>query len=218
MEDYGAVLEDSKRVILADDHAIVRDAVKLIFSRLKDIKIVAEAEDGITAIAQVRIHQPDLLVLDAAMPMARGIEVFSETRRWSPETKVVLLTGFTSVSILADWLEAGVDGILLKSSAQDEMQEAFETALAGGKFVGSDVQNMLENEPPFVSLTHREREVLALIANGKSNVEIGDRLSISKKTVEKHRGSLMAKLGVHSVADLMVYALREGLLDEHRQL
>lgn len=214
----GDILSDRKRIILADDHAIVRDAVKIILGRLTNTEIVAEAEDGIAAIAQVRIHRPDLLVLDAAMPLARGIEVFSETRRWSPETNVVLLTGFTSVAILSDWLAAGVDGILLKSTAQAEMQEAFETVLAGGKFVGSEVQILLENEPAPVSLTHREREVLALIANGKSNVEIGDRLSISKKTVEKHRGSLMAKLGVHSVADLMVYALREGLLDEHKQL
>ena len=128
------------RIILADDHAIVRDAVKAILRKLTNTEIVAEAEDGIAAIAQVRIHRPDLLVLDAAMPLARGIEVFSETRRWSPDTKVVLLTGFTSVSILSDWLAAGVDGILLKSTAQAEMQEAFETVLAGGKFVGSEVQ------------------------------------------------------------------------------
>ncbi len=209
---------DKKTVIVADDHEIIRSAVVSILASIPDVDIVAEAEDGISAIAQVRIHSPDLLVTDAAMPLARGIEVFAETQRWSPTTRTVLLTGFTSVNLLSDWLEAGIDGLLLKTSASSEMKTCFETVLGGGKFVSVLVQDILDSKTTPASLTNREREVLALIAQGYSNVMIGDRLSISPKTVEKHRGSLMAKLGVNSVSQLMVYALREGLLDEHRQL
>lgn len=211
-------MEGTKRVVLADDHAIVRHAVAAILAQLSNVEIVGEAADGITAIAQMRIQKPDLLVLDAAMPLARGIEIYAETRRWSPDTAVILLTGFTSITLLSDWLEAGVDGLLLKTSPPEEMREAFETVLAGGNYISQTVQTMLETATAPMGLTDREREVLALIARGQTNAEIGERLAISHKTVEKHRGSLMAKLGVHTVADLMVYAMREGLLDEHRQL
>jgi DNA-binding NarL/FixJ family response regulator len=207
-----------KTVVLADDHAIVRQGTRQVLAGIANVEIMAEADNGLSAIAAVKIHQPDLLVLDAAMPMARGIEVFAEVRRWSPRTKVVLLTGFTSVAILSDWLAAGVDGILLKSCAPDEMKRGFETVLRGSGFVSDQVKELIANAPQRSALTNREREVLSLLATGNTNATIAHRLSISAKTVDKHRTSLMAKIGVHSVAELMVYALREGLLDEHKQL
>ncbi|MCP5060220.1 MAG: response regulator transcription factor [bacterium] len=210
--------EEAATAVLADDHGIVRAATRQILAELGNIEIVEEAEDGLAAIAAIRTHEPDLLVLDAAMPLARGIEVFAEVRRWSPNTRVALLTGFTSVGVLSDWLNAGVDGLLLKSSPPEEMRRCFQALLAGSRFVASDVSEILEGAAPRPDLTPREREVLALIASGHANVGIGKRLSISPKTVEKHRASLMMKLDVHSIAELLVYALKEGLLDEHRQL
>lgn len=111
-----------------------------------------------------------------------------------------------------------MDGLFLKSADPDEMQRGFTEILAGGKFVAQEVADKLAAEPEREELTAREREVLALIASGHQNVAIGDKLFISPKTVEKHRASLMAKLGVNSVSALLVHALREGLLDEHRQL
>lgn len=204
--------------IVADDHAIVRQGTIQILSSLKTVEVVGEADNGLAAVAAVKKHQADLLVLDAAMPMARGIEVYSEARRWSPETRIVLLTGFTSLSLLSDWLDAGVDGLLLKSCDPEEMRKAFSIVLNGGNYVAKAVQDMLESAVAPKGLTLREREILSLIATGNTNAAIGERLSISPKTVEKHRGSLMSKVGVHSVAELMVYALREGLLDEHKQL
>lgn len=210
--------EGSRRAIIADDHAIVRRSLAEILSEIDKLEVVAEASNGLETIALVKQHSPDLLLLDAAMPLARGVQVYSEARRWSPDTRVVVITGFTSTALLADWLSAGVDGLFLKSAEPAEMREGFEVVLAGGRFVSSEVTQRLENEPSLPELTDREREVLSLITSGHQNVAIGERLFISPKTVEKHRASLMAKLGVNSISALMTFALREGLLDEHRQL
>jgi len=207
-----------RKVVIADDHAIVRQGTIDILGRIPNIEIAAEADNGLTAISLVKKLKPDLLVLDAAMPMARGIEVYSEVRRWSPETAIMLLTGFTSLTLLSDWLDAGVDGVLLKTCPPEEMQSGFLALLNGSSFVAESVREKLEDAISPADLTSREREVLSLIASGNSNVDIANRLSISPKTVEKHRGSLMSKLEVHTVAELMVFALREGLLDEHKQL
>ncbi|MBI1211228.1 MAG: response regulator [Alphaproteobacteria bacterium] len=207
-----------RRVVVADDHAIVRNATRQILLELPSVEVAAEASNGIEAIAAVKKYRPELLVLDAAMPLARGIEVFADARRWSPTTKVALLTGFNAAGVLADWLDAGVDGLLLKSDPPEEMKACFEALFGGANFVSKEVAAILQAAGPRPDLTHREREVLTLIASGHANAAIGERLSISAKTVEKHRASLMAKLQVHSVAELLTYALKEGLLDEHRQL
>ncbi|SIN68214.1 two component transcriptional regulator, LuxR family [Parasphingorhabdus marina DSM 22363] len=206
------------RAIIADDHAIVRNSLAGILAEIGDVEVVAEAENGIETIALVKQHTPDLLLLDAAMPLARGVQVYGEARRWSPETRIIVVTGFTSTAMLADWLAAGVDGLFLKSAQPEEMQKGFAQVLAGGKFVSEEVADKLAAAPKGEDLTDREREVLALIAAGHQNAAIGEKLFISPKTVEKHRASLMSKLGVNSVSGLLTYALREGLLDEHRQL
>ncbi len=211
----GSVL---KTIIIADDHAIVRQGTAQILMQIPDVEIVAEASDGLAAITAVKKHKPNLLVLDAAMPLARGVEVYADVRRWSPDTRVILLTGFTSVGLLSDWLNSGVDGMLLKTCSPEEMREAFIAVLGGSGYVAKEISNMLKDAGDTQDLTPREREVMALVVAGRTNVEIGERLFISVKTVEKHRGSLMAKLGVRSVADLMVVALREGWLEEHKQL
>ena len=206
------------RAIIADDHAIVRNSLAGILAGIGDVEVVAEAENGIETIALVKQHTPDLLLLDAAMPLARGVQVYGEARRWSPDTRIIVVTGFTSTAMLADWLAAGVDGLFLKSAQPEEMQKGFAQVLAGGKFVSQEVADKLAAAPKGEELTDREREVLALIAAGHQNAAIGEKLFISPKTVEKHRASLMSKLGVNSVSGLLTYALREGLLDEHRQL
>ncbi len=206
------------RAIIADDHAIVRRSLAEILAAVGTVEVVAEAANGLETIALVKQHKPDLLLLDAAMPLARGVQVYGEVRRWSPDTKVAVVTGFTATGMLADWLAAGVDGLFLKSAEPEEMQRGFTEILAGGKFVAQEVSDKIAAEPDREELTAREREVLALIAAGHQNVAIGEKLFISPKTVEKHRASLMAKLGVNSVSALLVHALREGLLDEHSQL
>ena len=208
----------SKSVIIADDHAIVRQGVRAVLGQIPNIHIVGEAVNGLEAIAMVKMHKPDMLVVDAAMPLAKGIEVLADTKRWSPETKIVLLTGFTANRILGQWLDAGVDGITLKSCTPDVMETAFRIVLEGGKFIAEDAQAILEENDGLNRLTLRETEVLSMIAGGHQNSSIAEQLGISKRTVEKHRGSLMVKLDVTTVAELMTFALREGLLDEHTQL
>jgi len=207
-----------RTVLIVDDHQLVQKALSDIIDQISNTQIVAIAENGIQAIALVKQHKPNLMLLDAALPLARGIEVFSESRRWSPETRVALITGFTSAAILSDWMTAGVDGLFLKTCSTEELQRGFELILEGGNFIADEVAELIAKKAKTFELTARERQVLALIARGQQNASIGERLSISSKTVEKHRASLMSKLGVHSVAELLVYALREGMLDEHRQL
>lgn len=205
-------------VVIADDHAIVRQGTRQVLEAIDGTIIVAEADNGIAAIAAVKTHAPDMLVLDAAMPLARGVEVYGEARRWSPNTRIVLLTGFTSAGLLSDWLSAGVDGMLLKSCPSETIRNCFITVLNGGNYIAPSIGELIANGAPTEQLTQREREVMALVVAGLSNVEIGEKLFISVKTVEKHRGSLMGKLQVRSVAELMVTALKEGWLDEHKQL
>lgn len=207
-----------RSIIIADDHAIVRNALAAVVAQIGDAEVIAEAGNGVEAIALVRAHRPDVLLLDAAMPLARGVEVFAEARRWSPETRVAVVTGFTSATMLADWMAAGVDALFLKSCPPEEMRQGIAMVLEGGRYVSKAVAARIAeaSEPPAV--TAREREVLALIAAGHQNGAIAERLCISAKTVEKHRASLMAKVGVNSVSGLLAYALKEGLLDEHRQL
>lgn len=206
------------RVVIADDHALVRNGVRSILEHLIDEPFLEEASNGLEAVAAVKRVQPDLLVLDAAMPMARGIEVLADARRWCPDTKVVLLTGFTASGILSEWLEADVEGILLKSCQPDEMEKAFHTVLSGGRYITEDAKTMLLDMQNATPLSLREREVLSLIVTGHQNDEIGERLFISKRTVEKHRASLMAKLEVKTVAELMAEAYKRGLLEELKQL
>ncbi|MAP93803.1 MAG: DNA-binding response regulator [Ponticaulis sp.] len=206
------------RVVIADDHAIVRQGVRSILEQLIETHAIEEATNGLEAVAAVKTHQPDLLVLDAAMPMARGIEVLADARRWSPETRVVLLTGFTASGILSEWLEADVEGILLKSCQPEEMEKAFYTVLSGGRYITEDARAMLLDIQNATPLSLREREVLSLIVTGNQNEEIAERLFISKRTVEKHRASLMSKLNVKTVAELMAEAYKRGLLEELKQL
>ncbi len=211
-------MHDKRSVVIADDHAIVRKGFVETLMELEGVEVVAEVGDGLAAIAAVKKHKPSMLVLDAAMPMARGVEVYAEARRWSPDTHIIVCTGFTSINLLADWLDAGVDGLLLKSCEPDEIKLGFQTVLHGSSYVAVRVQEMLQQSTGTAELTDREREVLALIARGHANIEIGERLNISPKTVEKHRANLMTKLDVHSVAELLVFALKEGLLDEYTQI
>jgi DNA-binding NarL/FixJ family response regulator len=152
------------------------------------------------------------------MPLSRGIEVYGEVRRWSPDTRVAVVTGFSSVRSLADWVAAGVDGVFLKSCPPDEMAQGFRLILGGETYISREVLARLDGQDEAAELSLRERQVLHLIAEGCSNVAIAERLGISAKTVDNHRTRLMAKLGVHSVAQLLAYALKEGLLDQSTQL
>lgn len=207
-----------RTIVIADDHALVRSGLKAVFQTIASAEIIAEAQNGIEAIAFAKRHKPTLLVLDVAMPLAQGVEVYTEARRWTPETRIAVLTGFRSPGMLADWMSAGVDGLFLKTTPPEEMTAGFSLLLEGGSYVAEEVREILQDLETQSDLTPREREILSLIATGFSNNEIAGRLGVSPKTVDNHRTSLMRKLEVHSVAELVARALRDGLLDHLRQL
>ena len=204
--------------IIADDHKMLRDGIRQILNDVGGIDIIGEAEDGLQVISLVRQLRPDLLTLDIAMPYARGIEIYGEVRRWSPDTRIVVFTGMTSIGLISELVSAGVDGLFMKRSDPGLLRDGLPLVLRGGKVIAPEVIDLLENHETESGLTTRERQILSLIASGHSNREIADRLGVSIKTVDNHRTNLMRKLNVHSVAELLSYALREGLLDTSTQL
>lgn len=212
------------RAIVADDHAIVRAGLRvaletpeLVSGRL--IEVVAEAGDGLTAIAAVRQHQPDLLLLDVQMPLAGGVEVLVEVRRWSPDTRIVVFTGISAIGKIGDLVDAGVDGLFSKSAADGEIYSRIAAILGGERFIAPIFSGALELQGgQQQSLTLRERQVLNLIVAGRQNKEVAAILGISIKTVDRHRSTLMQKLGVHSLAQLIAYALRHELIDASLEL
>ncbi len=197
--------------VIADDHPMIRQGLAQLL-QTAGISVVAEAGDGLEAIAMVRRHKPEILLLDVAMPYARGIEVFGEARRWSPATKIIVFSGMTSAGLIAELAQAGADGIFLKREDLTALAASIPTILDGRQTFGPGVATLLEASGK-TDLTVREREVLGLVSQGLTNRDIGDRLGISTKTVDNHRSNLMRKIKVHSVAELMSFAMREGLLD-----
>lgn len=210
--------KDDVTAIIADDHAMLRDGIKQILGAAGTISIVGEAENGLEAISLVRQHKPDLLTLDIAMPYAQGIEIYGEVRRWSPDTRIVVFTGLTAVGLLSELVAAGVDGLFMKRGDPESLGKAIPLILRGGKVIAPEILELLEDREDGVELTARERQILSLVSTGCSNREIGERLGVSLKTVDNHRTNLMRKLDVHSVAELLSYALREGLLDTSAQV
>lgn len=204
--------------VIADDHEIIRDAVCDLLAAAADsaehvYEVVAVAGNGIETIAAIKASRPDLLFLDISMPLASGAEIIHDIRRWSPDTRIVVFTGITSAGLLAGVVEAGVDGLFSKSVPAGEMIGKLPLILQGGRYVAAEFTDLIRRGQQAETLTGRERQVLNMIVSGKSNKEIAHVLNISAKTVEKHRACVMSKLDVHSVAQLMARALRDGLID-----
>jgi DNA-binding NarL/FixJ family response regulator len=209
---------EAATAVIADDHALMRAGIAQILSDFCSMEVVGQAADGLRAIAMVRQHKPQLLTLDIAMPYAQGIEIFAEARRWSPDTKIVVFTGMTSAGLLAELVSSGVDGLFMKRGDMEVFQKSIPLILQGGVVIAPEVKAFLEENPDSTELTARERQILSLVASGNSNKEIAERLGVSAKTVDNHRTNMMRKLDVHSVAELLSYALREGLLGAHKEI
>ncbi len=204
-------------VVVADDHEIVRSALK---QQLRDqsadtgyrYEVIAEAANGIEAIASVKRHKPELLFLDISMPLASGAEIILDIRRWSAETKIIVFTGVTSSGVLANIVELGLHGLFSKGDDMSLVFSKLPLILSGGRFIAPVFLQAIESQSAVGNLTERERQVLTMVVSGKSNKEIAQLLNISAKTVDKHRTSFMAKLEVHSLAQLLVLAVEEGLI------
>ncbi|MCP5368364.1 MAG: response regulator transcription factor [Hyphomicrobiales bacterium] len=206
-------------VVIADDHDIVRAGLRAALEApgvVEDqgLRVVAEAENGFDTLAAVKEHQPDLLLLDLTMPLAGGAEVLTDLRRWSPRTKVVVFSSVTAGGTLCQMVEAGVDGMFAKGGSSRLLYEKLPLILRGGRFIAPECLALIEEAPAAaVGLTPRERQTLHMILGGRTTKEMARAQGISPRTAEKHRASLMAKLEVRSVAELMARALRDGLLD-----
>lgn len=209
--------------VIADDHQIVRSGLRVALEALemparRSIQVVAEAATGLEAIEAVKNARPDLLLLDVSMPMASGTEILADIRRWSPESRIVIFTAVTSVGLLSSIVESGVDGLFTKGSDHSELFSKIPLILGGGRHIEKALVELLKDAQPTPELTPRERQTLNMIIAGRTTAEIADIMGISPKTAEKHRGSLMAKMEVHTIAGLMSKALREGLIEDHGHL
>lgn len=209
------------RVAIADDHRLVRDGIRALLERDADIEVVGEADDGAEAVALVREVTPDVLVMDITMPGMTGLEATGQIKELDNSTAVVILSMHTDGPLIRRALAAGAAGFVLKGSVTEELLLAVRAADQGGTYLspGASETILFEErsattaESPADRLTNREREVLGLIGEGLTNRAVAHRLSISVKTVERHRTNLMAKLNVHSVVELIRTGIRLGLID-----
>lgn len=208
------------RVLLADDHKILRSGMCGLLESEPGIKVVAQAEDGRTAVRLCREHAPDVVLMDISMHDMNGIEATRQIMVNCPGAKVVILSMYSGQKFVADVFRAGASGYLLKDCDFGEVVSAIRAVLAGETYLCPQIATVLRNdylqrlvqaEAPVVPLSPREREVLQLLAEGKSTKEIAYSFNLSVKTIEVHRQKIMEKLDLHSVAELTKYAVREGL-------
>ncbi|NLH50627.1 MAG: response regulator transcription factor [Myxococcales bacterium] len=210
----------SVRIVLADDHKIVRDGLRAILAQETGFEIVAEAGDGQNALALVEKHRPDIVVMDISMPGLNGIEAARKMAGLTPPIRVLALSMHTDRHFISEMLRAGASGYLLKDCAGEELGLAIRTIVGGKTYLSPSVSRVIVDE--FVNrgapansaraiLTTRELEVLQRLAEGKSIKEIAFELNVSVKTVETHRAKISEKLGISSIAELTKYALREGI-------
>lgn len=204
-------------VLLADDHPVFRQGLRALLER-EMFQVVGEAADGFEAIAMAERLQPQIVVIDLAMPALNGIDAVREIVKRAPRAKAILLTMFTEEHHVLEALRAGVKGCVSKSQAAEHLLQAIQDVSVGGVYLsphvsGAVVQAYLaKSDLPYEPLTPRERQVLQLIAEGKTTKETAAMLDVSVKTAETHRTNLMVKLDIHSTAGLVRYAIRRGLL------
>ena len=215
---------DRPTALIADDHQIVREGLKMALSTpgqvtAAGIEVVAEAENGMDAIVAAKVHDPDLAILDVQMPLVNGVEAIIEIKRWRPACRLVALTGVSAPGLLRQLVDAEVDGLFAKQGDIALLYRRIPAILDGARFIDPRLEDLLADAgAKDTNLTGREQQTLNMIVRGLSNAEIGDALGISPKTVEKYRSSLMAKLQVNSVAQLLARALKDGLIDPAAEL
>ena len=207
------------RIIVADDHKILREGLRSMLEKTHGFDVVAEAENGFQTVQAARKHKPEIIIMDITMPDMNGIEATRQILKDLPSTKIIGLSMHSDKKFVTEMLEAGASGYLLKDCAFEELTRAVQTVLSNrlyvspdiaGEIIKSNIQSVLDGVRPLM-LTSKEREVLQLIAEGRSTKEIAGLLNVSVKTIETHRVNIMEKLKVYSVAELTKFAIREGL-------
>ena len=210
------------RILLADDHALVRAGIRSLLQEMAGIEVVAEAGDGLEAVRLTALHQPDLVLMDVAMKNANGLEATLEIRRQFPAVKVLILSMYTNEEYVVQALRAGASGYMVKDSAPLELELAINAIKAGDTYLSPPVSRQVVESymqrvggavTPAEPLTPRQREVLQFIAEGKSTKEVAYQLKLSVKTVETHRRQIMERLNVHDIPGLVRYAIKAGLVN-----
>ena len=210
------------RVMLAEDHAIVREGLRSLLEKQPDMEIVYEAEDGRVAVEQARELSPDVVIMDIKMPHLNGIEATRQITNEFPQIKIIALSGHSNKQFVTDMLEAGAMGYVLKECLFDELLQAIRAVTAGETYLSPKITGIVVEDylrclatvadSQLSILTSREREVLQLVAEGKSTKQIASELNVSTKTVEAHRHRTMEKLNAHTIADLVKIAIIENLV------
>ncbi len=205
------------RIVMAEDHQIVRQGFKALLEQ-DGFDVVGEAGDGHEAVRLIEKHKPDVAIVDIAMPLLNGIDVAREVPRVSPDTRTILLTMHTDSSYILEALRAGVTGYLVKTRAVEDLTKAIREVCRGAVYLSSNVSReavdayLANGDVDPNPLTARERQVLQLVAEGRSTKEVAGVLGISVKTAESHRCRIMRKLGIHQTAGLVRFAIRQGMI------
>ena len=210
----------STKVLLADDHALVRAGIRALLERIEQVEVVGEAGDGPHTLELIEQLRPEVVLLDLTMPGLGGFEVLKAAAHRFPDVHIIVLTVHEAEEYAFHALRSGADGYLPKSAASAELELAIEHVMNGKKYVSPSIEQRAAFElnqlhpgtPPLADLTPRQREVLALIAEGRSTKDIARALSISVKTVETHRAQIMDRLNIHDIARLVRYAIKIGLV------
>jgi two-component system response regulator NreC len=212
------------KVLLAEDHTIVRKGIRSLLDGVTDIEVIGEAEDGREAVEKVGQLLPDVVLMDNTMPILNGLEATRQIKKQFPHIMVLILTMHTDEEYIFQFLQAGASGYLVKKTAPKELVSAIKAVYRGDSFLSPSISKKVIEEylrhgretdarkDSYTQLTDREREVLQLIAEGFSNKEIAEQLHLSIKTVGNHRLNLMEKLDIHNVSDLTKYAIRKGII------
>jgi DNA-binding NarL/FixJ family response regulator len=218
-------MSEKPTIVIAEDHTILREGLRSLLSMEGEYDIVAEAKDGLEAIRCAANFEPDLMLLDLAMPKMNGIAAIKEIKRQTDKTRILALTIHKSEEYILEAFQSGVDGYCLKESTHEELLMAIRSVLEGKTYLSPSIservltgylegKRTIKTDTAWEALTQREKEILKLIGEGYKNKEISDYLCISVKTVEKHRANLMKKLDLHNVSALTAYAIDKGLVSQ----
>jgi DNA-binding NarL/FixJ family response regulator len=216
-------MDKTWRIVIVDDHTLLRAGLRALLTQDPSLEIVGEADNGRDATRIIATLEPDLVLMDISMPGMNGIEAIIEIKRRQPKTRVIILTIHKTLEYISAALRAGATGYVLKDATHDELRVAIRSVLEGKTYLSPDISGEVimgylgaggaaVAANPWDALTHRERQVLKLVAEGRQNKYIAEYFSLSIKTVEKHRSNLMRKLGLHNASTLTAYAIEKGLL------